>query len=99
MAGKKHRQNNGNKVHTSKGIHSSVSAATRSGMKAMFNTEGQRMLNQHAALRAGKDVVISIKNPDSSQKDKPFIRKRISAKTYHNRIAEKLQVHNLEAFA
>lgn len=54
----------------------------RSSMRTRQRHPGIRLLNQLKALRKGKDVVYTIENPNKEQKDKPFIRVRVSGKDY-----------------
>lgn len=64
MAGKKARSRA--KQYTSKGVV---------GSKRNKNTDpGQRLINQITALRKGKNVMVTIPNPNKEQTNKPFIR-------------------------
>lgn len=54
----------------------------RSSMRTRQRDPGRRLLNQLRALKKGKDVVYTIDNPNKEQKDKPFIRVRVSGKDY-----------------
>lgn len=54
----------------------------RSSMRTRQRDPGIRLLNQLKALQKGKDVVYTVENPNKEQKDKPFIRVRVSGKDY-----------------
>ena len=55
------------KTYTSKGER-------RSSMKTSVRNPSQRLLNQQKAWAAGKNVVVTIENPNKNQTNKPFIR-------------------------
>lgn len=57
----------------SQGKHNNVSAATRSAVRAA-RSSGERLLNQHKAWLGGKNVRVTIENPDKIQTNKRFIR-------------------------
>lgn len=58
----------------SAGIHSNVSSATKRAVRRAYLQSGDRVLNQLAAFRAGKRVMITIENPNKEQTNKRFIR-------------------------
>ena len=47
------------------------------------------MLNKMKALRKGKDVVMTIENPNKEQTNKPFIRIRISGREHLKKLQGK----------
>ena len=57
----------------SKGEHSNVSKHTRKLMRRQ-TTELQTALNKQKAFRRGKNVMLSIPNPNKGESNKPFIR-------------------------
>ena len=61
----------------SKGEHSNVSKHTRKLMRRQ-TTELQTALNKQEALSKGKNVMLTIPNPNKGETNKPFI--RVSAK-------------------
>lgn len=63
------------KTYTSKGER-------RSSMKTPNRDPGQRMLNKMAALAKGKDVYMTIANPNKNETNKRFIRVKVSGKEY-----------------
>ena len=76
MAKKKGGKSKGN---VSAGIHSNVSKSTRRAIRADYLASGERIINQLKAHRAGKNVMVTIPNPDPNQTNKRFI--RVNAKT------------------
>lgn len=79
MGKKKGGKSSGN---VSAGIHSNVSRSTRRLMREGYKSSPERMLNQLAALKRGKDVVMTIENPNKEQTNKRFIKVRVSAKSW-----------------
>lgn len=57
----------------SKGEHSNVSKHTRKLMRRE-TTELQTTLNKQKAFRRGKNVMLTIPNPNKGESNKPFIR-------------------------
>ena len=57
----------------SKGEHSNVSKHTRKLMRRQ-TTELQTALNKQEAFKQGKNVMLTIPNPDKKERNKPFIR-------------------------
>lgn len=58
----------------SQGIHSNVSKSTRRAMRAEYLASGQRLINQRTAFDAGKNVMVTIPNPNENETNKRFIR-------------------------
>jgi hypothetical protein len=63
----------------SQGIHSNVSKATRRAMRTAYLASGERIINQRKAFDAGKNVMVTIPNPNPNETNKRFI--RVNAKT------------------
>ena len=61
------------KGFVSKGEHSNVSKHTRKLMRRQ-TTELQTALNKQEAFKQGKNVMLTIPNPDKKERNKPFIR-------------------------
>ena len=80
--GKKGKESK-SKGNVSAGSNSNVSRATRRDMRQAYLESGERPINQVKALMKGKDVVMTIPNPNKEQTNRPFIRKRISAKAWN----------------
>ena len=71
MAKKKGGKSKGN---VSAGIHSNVSSATRRAIRKDYLASGERIINQLAAYRKGKNVMVTIENPNKNETNKRFIR-------------------------
>lgn len=76
----------------SKGIHSNVSRKITNAMRSEYLQSGERVLNQMAALRKGKDVVMTIANPNKEQTNKKFIKVRISGKEFIQRLKDNSRI-------
>lgn len=64
------------KGFVSQGIHSNVKSSTLRAMKEGYRSSGERLLNQIAAWKRGKNVVFTIENPNKNETNKRFIRVR-----------------------
>jgi len=71
------------KGYVSSGINSNVSKKTRNAVRREYMNSPARVLNQIKALRKGKDVVVTVPNPNKEETNKRFIKKRISAHEYN----------------
>jgi len=58
----------------SQGIHSNVSKSVRQAMRADYLASGKRVINQRRAFDAGKNVMVTIPNPNPNETNKRFIR-------------------------
>ena len=58
----------------SQGIHSNVRKDIRNAMRRDYLASGERMMNQIAAWRKGRNVVFTIPNPNPNETNKRFIR-------------------------
>ena len=58
----------------SQGIHSNVSRGVKQAMRKEYLASGMRIINQRAAWAKGKNVVITMENPNKNETNKPFIR-------------------------
>lgn len=58
----------------SQGIHSNVDRSILKKMRRDYLDSGERMANQRAAWARGKNVVLTIENPNKNQTNKRFIR-------------------------
>lgn len=76
----------------SQGIHSNVDRKIANAMRSEYLQSGQRVLNQMAALRKGKDVVMTIANPNKEQTNKKFIKVRISGKDFVQRLKDNSRI-------
>lgn len=66
----------------SQGAHSNVSKKLRNAMRSDYMKSGDRLLNQQAALAKGKDIVMTIPNPNKEDKSRAFIKVRISGRDH-----------------
>ena len=73
MGKKKGGKSSGN---VSAGVHSNVKRSTLRAMKEGYRSGGERLLNQIAAWKRGKNVVFTIENPNKNETNKRFIRVR-----------------------
>jgi hypothetical protein len=71
------------KGNVSAGIHSNVSKSVLRAMRADYLASGDRVINQRAAFDAGKNVMVTIPNPNPNETNKRFI--RVNAKTIWKR--------------
>ena len=62
------------KGFVSQGIHSNVSKSTRRAMRADYIASGERNINQRRAFDSGKNVMVTIPNPNENETNKRFIR-------------------------
>lgn len=63
----------------SQGIHSNVSKSIRQAMRQDYLASGNRIINQRKAFDSGKNVMVTISNPNPNETNKRFI--RVNAKT------------------
>lgn len=62
------------KGKVSAGINSNVSKAVSKAMRREYLQSGDRVLNQLAAFRKGRNVMLTIPNPNQNETNKRFIR-------------------------
>lgn len=65
------------KGYISEGVHSNVAQSTK---KLTTQSETSRLMNQLDAFKKGKNVVLTIDNPNKAETNKPFI--KVNAKTF-----------------
>ena len=58
----------------SQGIHSNVNRGVLKAMRQDYLASGDRMANQRAAWAKGKNVVLTIENPNKNETNKRYIR-------------------------
>lgn len=76
----------------SQGAHSNVDRKITNAMRSEYLESGDRVLNQMAALRKGKDVVMTIANPNKEQTNKKFIKVRVSGKEFIQRLKDNSRI-------
>jgi len=67
------------KGEVSAGIHSNVAKSTKRKMRSDYLASNERLLNQRRAFDTGKNVMVTIPNPNESETNKRYI--RVPAKT------------------
>ena len=58
----------------SQGTHSNVDSTVLKAMRRNYMTTGERIVNQRAAWAKGKNVILTIENPNKNETKKRFIR-------------------------
>ncbi len=58
----------------SQGIHSNVQRSVLKAMRQDYMASGERIVNQRAAWAKGKNVVLTIENPNKNETNKRYIR-------------------------
>jgi hypothetical protein len=59
---------------TSAGVHSNVDRKILNAVRSEYLASGDRLLNQLAAHKKGKRVMVTIANPNKNETNKRFIR-------------------------
>ena len=72
----------------SQGIHSNVDKKVRNAMRTEYLQSSDRLANQLRALKQGKDVVMTIANPNKEQTNKRFIKVKVSGREYVSRLKD-----------
>lgn len=62
------------KGFVSQGIHSNVARSTKRAMRQDYLASGDRIMNQLMAWKKGKNVVLTIENPNKNETGKRFIK-------------------------
>jgi len=62
------------KGYISAGVNSNVSSNTRNAVRKEYMQSSERIMNQLKAFRAGKNVVVTIENPNKEDLSRRFIR-------------------------
>lgn len=62
------------KGYVSSGVNSNVNPKIRNAMRRDYMQSSERIMNQLKAFRAGKNVVVTIENPNKNETSKRFIR-------------------------
>lgn len=75
------------KGYISKGSVKTVNKKTLNAMRSEYLVSPERLINQMAALKKGKDVWLTIDNPDKQQTNKRKIRVKVTAAEYRARFA------------
>ena len=62
------------KGEVSAGVHSNVARSTKKATRREYMSSPQRIINQRRAFDSGKNVVVTIPNPNPNETNKRFIR-------------------------
>jgi hypothetical protein len=60
----------------SAGVHSNVSRKITNALRREYMASGERIMNQLRAWKRGKNVVLTIENPNKEDKSRRYIRVR-----------------------
>lgn len=58
----------------SQGIHSNVCSTTTKALRRIYLSGGDRVMNQRLAWAKGKNVVLTIENPNKNETHRRFIK-------------------------
>jgi hypothetical protein len=72
----------------SQGKHSNVDRKIVNAMRSDYLQSADRVMNQLKALKQGKDVVMTIPNPNKEQTNKKFIKVKVSGREYVARLKD-----------
>ncbi len=72
----------------SQGKHSNVDRKIVNAMRSEYLQSSERLANQLRALKQGKDVVMTIANPNKEQTHKRFIKVKVSGREYVARLKD-----------
>ncbi len=72
----------------SQGKHSNVNRKIVNAMRSDYLQSGDRIMNQLRALQKGKDVVMTVANPNKEQTNRKFIKVKVSGKEYVARLKD-----------
>jgi len=70
------------KQYVSKGERPTVNKKTRNAIRSEYLQSPDRWLNQQKALMQGKDIVLTMPNPDRNNTRARFIKVKVSGKEY-----------------
>ena len=60
--------------HISNGVHSNTSRKLTNAMRREYMASGDRIMNQLLAFRRGRNVMLTMENPNKTETNKRFIR-------------------------
>ncbi len=76
----------------SQGKHSNVDRKISNAMRTEYLQSSERLTNQLRALYKGKDVVMTVPNPNKEQTNKKFIKVRVSGKEFVARLKDNSRI-------
>lgn len=68
--------------YISAGVHKNVSTSTKRMVRSDYMASNDRIMNQQRALHAGKDIVVTVPNPNKEETNRLFIKTRISGRDF-----------------
>ena len=80
------------KGNVSAGVHSAISRKMKNAARREYMQSDDRFTNQMKALHKGKDIVMTIENPNKEQTNKRYIRVKVKGKDYLNSLKNKTYV-------
>jgi hypothetical protein len=80
------------KGNVSNGTHSTISRKLKNAARREYMQSDDRFTNQMKALHQGKDIVMTIENPNKEQTNKRYIRVKVKGKDYLNSLKNKTYV-------
>ena len=77
------------KHYTSKGERKVVNQKVSNAIRSDYLQSPERFVNQMRALHRGKDVVLTVANPNKQETNKRFIKVKVTGREFLKRMAGK----------
>jgi len=77
------------KHYTSKGERKVVNQKVSNSIRSDYLQSPERFVNQMRALHRGKDVVLTVANPNKQETNKRFIKVKVTGREFLKRMAGK----------
>ena len=77
------------KHYTSKGERKVVNQKVSNAVRSDYIRSPERFVNQMRALHKGKDVVLTVENPNKQETNKRFIKVKVTGREFLKRMAGK----------
>lgn len=77
------------KHYTSKGERKVVNQKVSNAIRSDYLQSPERFVNQMRALHSGKDVVLTVANPNKQETNKRFIKVKVTGREFLKRMAGK----------
>lgn len=74
------------KHYTSKGERKVVNQKVSNAVRSDYIRSPERFVNQMRALHKGKDVVLTVENPNKNETNKRFIKVKVDGKAFLKRM-------------
>lgn len=75
------------KHYTSKGQVPTVNKKVKNAIRSEYLQSQDRLINQMRALHKGKDVVMTIENPNKTETNKRFIKVKVDGRAFLKRLS------------